>query len=430
MRTKKPVVSAKSSMKQKAKKLLKNPLIYGSGIVVVGGFAANIFNFLFNLFMTWNLPVADYGILASVSSLITFPWLISAAVNPVIVRFAGDYFVKKDYTHLRGLYFKFTKFFLVVGILVLALFLVNITNIGNFFHITNMTLLVLAGFTIFITFIGIVNLSFLQAKLAFGFNVLVIFLNAFIKLILGILFVYSGYSVSGAVGAILAGALFAYFFSFTPLKFLFHTKTKNVTIDTTEIVKYGIPAVLTLCGLTAFISTDIMLVKHFYNPVDAGLYAGLSTIGRIIFYIVAPIGTVMFPIIVRQHTNKENFRHTFKISLILVFVPSILITIVYTLFPEFAITFILKKKEFLQMTPYLGFFGLYITLYSLVYLMATFFLSIKLTKVYIPVVIFAVLQIILLSLYHQSFLQIISISFTLILLLVIGFLLYYFYKFR
>jgi O-antigen/teichoic acid export membrane protein len=417
-------------MKQKAKTLLKNPLIYGSSIVVIGGFAANCFNFLFNLFMTWNLPVSEYGVLASVTSLITFPALVVNAINPVIIRFAGDYFEKKKYALVRGLYIKFTKFFLTLGVLILALYLVNIYNISNFFHIENIMLLVLAGFTIFITFIAIVNYAFLQAKLAFGFGVLVMFSNAFIKFLLGVIFVSLSYSVTGAVGAILAGTIFAYFFSFLPLKSIFTTKTKAVSINTTEIIKYGIPSVLTLFGLTSFISSDIILVKHFYDPIEAGLYAGLSTIGRIIFYIVAPIGSVMFPIIVRQHTNKEKFTNTFILSLVLALIPSIIISVFYATFPEIAITLILKKKEFLKVAPLLGFFGLYITIYSALYLIATFYLSIKQTKIYIPIVFCAILQIILLSLFHQSFFQVILISFVLIFILFIASLLYFFGKIR
>ena len=111
-------------MKQTVKKLIKHPLIYGSTIVVFGGIVANFFNFLFNLFMSRTLPVTDYGILATIISLITFPSLIVTAVNPVIVRFAGDYFAKNEQMLLHGLYLKFFKFLLCIGIMVFLLMLV------------------------------------------------------------------------------------------------------------------------------------------------------------------------------------------------------------------------------------------------------------------------------------------------------------------
>src|SRR5579872_3674618 len=102
-------------MKQVAKQVLKHPLISGSTILVSGGLLANFFNFLYNLFMGRWLSVTDYGTLVSIISLITFPTLLVTSINPVIVRFAGDYFAKNDQMHLRGLYNKFFIFLFCAG---------------------------------------------------------------------------------------------------------------------------------------------------------------------------------------------------------------------------------------------------------------------------------------------------------------------------
>ena len=98
-------------MKQHAKKLLKNPLIYGTSIVVFGSLLTNFFNFLFNLYMTRNLSNADYGVLASVISIITFPALISSAIIPLVVQFAGSYFAQGKQDMARGFYYQITKYF-------------------------------------------------------------------------------------------------------------------------------------------------------------------------------------------------------------------------------------------------------------------------------------------------------------------------------
>ncbi len=64
-------------MRQVAKKALKHPLVYGSAIVVFGSLFSNFFNFLFNLYMSRTLTVAEYGILASIITMITFPALFA-----------------------------------------------------------------------------------------------------------------------------------------------------------------------------------------------------------------------------------------------------------------------------------------------------------------------------------------------------------------
>ncbi len=412
-------------MKQAAKKLIKHPLIRGSTIVVLGGLLANFFNFLFTIFMIRALSVTDYGILASIISLVTFPALIVTAVNPVIVRFAGEYFANDDVLLLRGLYNKFFIFLFAVGIFIFLLFLVGLSQIEQFFHITNPIIFIFADIFILISFIGIVNLSFIQAKLAFGFQVIVSFTSAVIKLLVGIIFVYLGYSVTGAVGALVFSVIGGFLISFIPLRTLFFSKSKMPDIKTKEIFRYGVPSVLTVLSLVSFISSDILLVKHFFDPVHAGQYAGLSLVGRVIFFVTAPIGSVMFPVIVQKHAKGINFGNTFKLAIGLVLLPSLLLTLFYFLFPNFSILFFLKKSAYLTIAPLVGLFALYMTFYCVLYLFVNFYLSIKKTKIYLPVFIGAILQIILIIFYHQSFIQIIAISFILVLLLVIGFLLYY-----
>ena len=412
-------------MKQHVQKALKNPLIYGSTVVVFGNLFANFFNFLFNLFMSRSLSVTDYGVLASIVSLISFPALLANAINPVVIRFAGDYFVKGELSLVRGLYIKFTKFFLLLATPLFIIFLLSITQIGAFFHIKDHFILVLADIIMFVLFMAIINQAFIQAKLAFSFQVFMSFISAVVKLIVGVVFVYLGYAALGAVGALVVAALAQYFISFFPLKFFFYEKAVIPRISTKELFVYGIPSALTLIGLTSFLSADILIAKHFFNPTDAGLYAGMSLIGRIIFFVTVPICSVMFPIVVQKHSRNENYSNTFKLSALFVLFPSLCITAFYFFFPQLAISLILKKSEYIQIAPLLGYFGLYITSYCLLYIFATFFLSIKKTMIYIPILVGALLQIILISLYHNSFQQVITISFTIVLLLVIGFLLYY-----
>src|SRR4051812_3546058 len=116
-------------MKKKVKALLKHPLIYGSSIVFVGNLIANIFNLLFNIFMNKNLSVADYGTFLSVMSLIIFPGLVATAIVPIVVRFAGIYFAKNDYSRLRGLYIKIKKMLILIGIFFFFIFLLAIPTI-------------------------------------------------------------------------------------------------------------------------------------------------------------------------------------------------------------------------------------------------------------------------------------------------------------
>ena len=133
----------------------------------------------------------------------------------------------------------------------------------------------------------------------------------------------------------------------------------------------------------------------------------------------------MFPMIVQKHSKKENYTNTFKIALLLVIIPSVILTLFYGFFPKFAILFFLKREEYLSISPYLVPFAVFIVFYGVLSILSNFYLSIHKTKVFIPILIGAFLQIFFIFLFHQTFLQIIIISLVCTVLLDIILLLYY-----
>lgn len=412
-------------MKKKIKEGLRHPLILGSAVIFSGSLLGSFINFIFNLFMTRNLSVSDYGILASIVSLITLSTLPAGAVVPMVINFAASYFAKGEFGKVSDLFFKVVKFLFFLGAIAFAIFLIFRKDIGHFFNIYNESLIVLTGIIVLTSFTGIVNSALLQARLSFKFITFSNLLASFLKLFLGAILVFFGFAIGGVIWALFLSSLIPYLISFIPLGFIFKNRMIDSKADLNKLFAYGAPAALTMFGLTSLTTTDIVLVKHFFDPKSAGIYAGLSLIGRVIFFFSAPIGTVMFPLVVQKHAKKENYHNTFKLSLFLVFLPSILITIFYFIFPEFSIKFFIKRDEYLPAAPLLGIFGIFITLFSLLSIMTNFYLSIKKTKISMLVAGGAFVQAALIWFFHKTFFQIIIISLSVISLLLAFFLLYY-----
>src|SRR5258708_889163 len=413
-------------MKKHIVTIIKHPLISGSIIVVVGGLVSSAFNFLFNVFMSRNLSVADYGTLASLISMISLSMVVAGSAVPLIVKFSAEYIAKKQTDLLRGFVFQLTTYYFLAGIVSFLFFLLFPSQIGKFFNIHNNMLIVLAGVAIFFVYIGTVNAGVLQAKLSFTFLSIISFVGTLTKFLSGVLFVMTGLGVIGSVWAFLSSLIIPYFLSFLPLLFLFKDRIRGPKVNVKELFLYGGPSAVAMFGLTSFVTTDIILTKHFFSPHDAGIYAGLSLVGRVIFFLSAPIATVMFPLVVQRHAKKENYHNIFRLSLLLVLIPSIFLNMFYIFFPEFAINFFIKKKEYLQIANLIGLFGIYITIYSLISVFTNFFLSIKKTRINIPIIIVAFLQAGLIWLFHKNFLEIIFISLTIMSILFVLFIVYYF----
>lgn len=411
-------------MKKIINTAIKNPLISGSSIFFLGSLFANPLNFLFNLFMTRNLTVADYGTLASLMSLITLTTIPAGALLPTIIKFAASYFAKNELDMVRGLFFKVSKLTIPLGLMALLVFIMLSQQISQFFHIEDTMLVLLVGIIVALSFIGVTNQPILQAKLAFRFIAFIGVLGSLLKLFFGLLLVYLGFSIWGAMWAVFLSCIIPYFLSFTKLTFIFKKETHTPHISIKKLISYGMPSTIAFLALTSFASTDIILVKHFFNNTDAGLYAGVSLIGRIVFFLTAPIGTVMFPLIVQKYTKKENYHKDFRVAMLLVTIPSCFVILLYYFLPEFILT-ASTKKEFVQASSLLWLFGVFSAMYGILTIVTNFFLSIEKTKIFIPIAISALLQAVLLWFFHKTFLQVLTISLVITSLLLFGLLLYY-----
>ena len=410
-------------------KLVKHELISGTFYIFLGSIFANFLAFLLNLFLARNLSYADYAIFASLLSVITLAAIPAGSINTIIVKFATGFFVKNENHKLKTLYLLFFKFVFGLSLFIILSFLVFSAPLKNYLHIDNIWYVIFSGFVISSFYLNTLNTAFLQSLLKFKLIAFINIFGSFIKLTVGIVLVILGYKVFGGLGAIFSMILGSYLLAYIPLAKILKEKSsdKKISLNTKQMFSYAVPTFITVLFLTSFTSMDVILVKHFFNPHTAGFYAGLSLIGKVIFYFTAPIPMVMFPLLVKRHAKGINFNNLFYLALLLVILPSVAITAFYFVFPNFVINLFLGGREYLYVAPYLGIFGLYLTVFSLVNVCVNFFLSLNKTNISILVVLAAISQIILIYIFHSNFYQVIGVSLSVVILLFIS-LLFIFFK--
>ena len=394
------------------KKLLQHELISGTFYIFIGSITGNFLAFLLNLFLARSLSYADYAIFASLLSVITLAAIPAGSINTVIVKFATDFFVKQQSNMLKSLYLLFFKFVLGLSVFIIFLFFILATPFKNYLHIDNIWYVIVSGFVISSFYLNTLNTAFLQSLLKFKFMAFINIFGSLLKLIVGVILVILGYRVFGGLGALFSMTLGMYLAAYFPLAKIIKEKSsdKKISLNTKQMFSYAVPTFVTVLFLTSFTSTDVILVKHFFNPHIAGFYAGLSLIGKVIFYFTAPIPAVMFPLLVKRHATGKNFVNLFYLALILVILPSVALTSFYFVFPNFVINLFLGGREYLYVARYLGIFGLYLTVFSLVNVCVSFFLSLNKTNISILVVLAAISQIILIYIFHSDFYQVIGVS--------------------
>jgi O-antigen/teichoic acid export membrane protein len=407
------------------KRFFKTELVSGSFYIMVAGTAGSFLAFLFNIFLTRKLSYADYGIFTALISFLGLVTIPSQAISTSIIQYATQYFSRKEIKKAAFLYVSSLRYMSFFSIAIFFVFVFSSGILANFLHITTISYLWLIALLVAFGYFGVVNNAFLQSILKFKFLAVLGFFTNFLKIVIGIGLIMLGFSVFGALGSVIIAGLLTSLVSFYPLRFLFSSEKEKVVLSKKDVFSYALSVSIISLSLTSFTSTDIILVKHFFSPQQAGLYSGLSLIGRVIFYFTAPIATVLFPLIIKKYHEKSEFMKTFYLALILVLVPSLSITLFYTLFPKFTITLFLGGKGYLTLIPYLGLYGLYLSVFSILNITITFLLSLKKISVIFPMVAGSLLQILLINFFHTNFFQVILSSLSITSILLVSILLYY-----
>lgn len=384
---------------------LKHPIIAGSAVLVVGSMAANVVNLVYQVGMGKILLPADYGTLLSLYSILYILSIVPTSSSVSIVKFISS---AEDEKERSGVYRSVKKFIFYVAAAGAIFVVLTSPLITRFLNMNDVFSVILTAGVFFFMIITLVNQASLQGVLKFMGVVVPNFVSAFIKLLLGVVFIYLGLSVRGAMLAVVIGAGLAYLLSEKMIDGHFKKKS-SVELDMKKFLKYSGPVLLQAFAFTSLFTLDVILVKHFFSPYDAGIYATVSTLGKIVYFAAAPVASVMFPHISSRHAKGEKYYQLLFGSIGLTFIISVGIAAFYFLFPNLIIN-ILYRSNYLAAAPLLFLMGLFISFLTMSNLLVNFFLSIDMTKIVVLPFLVAILQIISLWFFHRSLQQVIVIS--------------------
>lgn len=388
--------------------------------MIVGSNLTNFINYLYHLLMGRVLGPVHYGELAALFSFIGLISIFPSVFGPVVTKFISAADNEQEVQSLVNWFEK--RIFLLTGVIAGALVLTS-PLIASFLQIENWLLVTTVAGVLFFSVPAFINRSILQGVLRFSSVVISQLLENAAKLLFGIGLVWLGWSVMGAmVGFILAvgcGYLFTFYYV--------HRYRSTQAVPPKNLKKmllFTVPILLQLVAFTSLYTADVMLVKHYFSAYEAGLYAALSTLGRIVFFGTGPVSAVMFPLVARRKTSGENYQQIFLLSLAVTFLMSVGIVLLYWLFPYLAVT-MLYGSSYLPIIPMLVLFAIYMSLFTLSSLIVNYYLSLGITRVVAFPLLAAVAQLIGISLYHQNLYQVIYICLAVGIGLFVSLLLYW-----
>lgn len=170
-------------------------------------------------------------------------------------------------------------------------------------------------------------------------------------------------------------------------------------------------------------NSDVILVKHFFESGEAGLYAAIALIGRVVFFGTWTIVTLLFPKVIQR--EKQGLPHfsLFWLSFGITAGFGLCVIGGCVLFPELIIS-ILFGEEYLSVADLLWKYAIATTLFAGANVFAYYYMS--LSK-YVPVilsVIAGICQVLSIYIYHDSLEQVILVQIGIMSLLLLAMVLF------
>lgn len=171
-------------------------------------------------------------------------------------------------------------------------------------------------------------------------------------------------------------------------------------------------------------NSDIILVKHFFQAQEAGLYASLALIGRVVYFVAWMFVMLLLPTVVRlkkegKPTGHILFKYVGYIGLL-----SSVIVVVCAMFPELIIT-LLFGDAYLSMASLLWQYALATSLFAVANIFTYYFLSLDQYRPIWFSAILGVSQIVLIVFFHSSLVLVVQLQILVMLVLLAIQILYF-----
>ncbi|HOX41377.1 MAG TPA: oligosaccharide flippase family protein [bacterium] len=407
-------------------------LFTNTAIITLGTVLGSFLSYLYNMLMGRLLGPSQYGELTAIMSLIAVAGVGGGAITLVAMRYSSELWFKKHNQALKRLIAVLTRAVFLGSCVLFLLGVILSKSFQDLFSLTHYSSVIIAFSSLIFGLIIFVNRGVLQGTQRFvSISITGATENA-LRLALGVGLVLLGFGLNGALVAIVLATMITYFFTIIPLRRLLpkpeDLSEVKFSFDKKEIVAYSWPALLAALFLALSMNMDIFLVKHYFPADQAGVYAAVSTVAKIILYLTAPIISVMFPMISELQTKNEKHYKMLLYSLSFTLVAALAVLGVYSIAPGFVLR-VLYGSSYTAYYYLLPQVGIMVVFFTLINLMSNYFMAVKhfvFLRLFPAIII---LQVILVGLWHSSLSQVVSLlTFTLALLFMVMFGYYLFTK--
>lgn len=372
-------------------------------VFMTSAFVVNGGNYLYNLALGRVLgpgAFADAAILITLMLVLSF---VAMTFQLAVAKFTTEF----DHTKQAAFIHRAHVWALRFGVLLGAAMIVFAAQLQKVFQTESAVMFMIFGVAVPVYFIMSVNRGNLQGNRAFIELSVTYQLEMVCRLALTFAFllifnISSSIAVSSAIAVSFVAGVFP--FKKRKSKRALH---KTLTSKENKVILQFF--VLTACyELTQIIcnNSDILLVKHYFPSHDAGLYASLALIGRVVYFVTWMFVMLLLPTVVSMRKEGKN-----SVPILMKYVGYITalasaIVAFSFLFPSIAVQ-LLFGQQYMAIAPLLGWYALATSFFALSNIFAYYYLSLDHYKPIVIATVFGVLQVVLIVWFHDSLYEVV-----------------------
>ena len=290
--------------------LLRKPADGPGGLALTTGFvfvamgAGNFMGYLYQLFVARTLGAETFGVFGALLGIFYVATLCGNGFRIGIAAGVARRVAELGEIQAVAPYLRKVIWLAPIFLGIPLSFLVTAKWISAWLHLASSGPILILGFAIFSTLLLAVGLGLLQGLQRFGRLVTIGYLlPQGLKLLFGAVFIIAGWQLLGAVGALLVS-------EFIPLSLVAWQFRKQLSmVSRTESLPDSLPSDGVFPGLllaffiAAPTNLDVVLVVHFFDAAQSGIYAAVATIGRVVIFLPMAVSLVVLPKVAERHAS-------------------------------------------------------------------------------------------------------------------------------
>ena len=393
-----------------ARRLKQSTFLRHNAIYFVGSLSIGFLNYLFYPVLGRVLKPASFGEVQVLASLFLQIGIFLNVLGLLTVNIVANY---NDAAKRNRMISELERLAVLVGVALLAITIGCGGVLRDFFHFGAALPFILMIVALLVTVPLAFRSAYLRGIKRFSLVAWVGVIAALADLLLAAGLAWAGFGSSGVMLGLILAQVIAFGYAANRARRHGFTEVFDGHFFRLPDFKLLIPelryAVLVLVGslvMTGMYSLDTVVVKHYFDAHTAGLYAGISTVARIIFFLTASVTQVLLPSVKLQNNIRENRQTLWKSVGLLVLVGGVTAA-VFALLPQFVIRVLMGATylPYAYLLPRLGFVLLAI---SLLNLFVMYFLALRRFGIALIVVVGIVAVLGFIKLDHHSVVAIIN----------------------